>query len=346
MCLNQIKEEFKISSLKVVDVDNFNYLFSGKITFEDLIVQVVFEVIKNEFYKNDLKDSLYQWVKKSEMISEFEYQSYKRVMKYVRYYKEELKKELSQIINVEEIEELNLNDMDSVENRLKGYRLNSFHFIQLINIQMYPLLKKIVDKSICSNKKIDNSKFVELHEELDEYFLSLKQNNDNLENYFKQMIHFYEIEKNYSTEIVYKIATIVEEKNIAITEDLVSKLGIIFNFSIPINGTEFHCENRFLAHRHYFIEEIINPILNEKGISTDRNQLLNILYLKNLLTKDRSLIDTIINHDRIEILSLIMDNYPLFTIVEKKEWNNKKIRIAREIYAGILNNIKNPEIRT
>ncbi len=82
--------------------------------------------------KNDLKDSLYQWVKKSEMISEFEYQSYKRVMKYVRYYKEELKKELSQIINVEEIEELNLNDMDSVENRLKGYRLNSFHFIQLI----------------------------------------------------------------------------------------------------------------------------------------------------------------------------------------------------------------------
>lgn len=173
-------------------------------------MQVCFEILKDEYYNNDSVKSLYQWLLDFE--SDREYQSYKRTMKYVRYYKEHLKEELSSRINVDEIKELNLTNMESVDNRLKGYSLNSFQFIQLVNIQKYKLLKVIIDKRICSNKKISNSKFLEMYSEIDKDFLELKRDENDYESYFKNMIHFYEIEKNYSIEMIYKIATFLRDK--------------------------------------------------------------------------------------------------------------------------------------
>lgn len=73
---------------------------------------------------------------------------------------------------------------------------------------------------------------------------------------------------------------------------------------------------------------------------------MNILYLKNILTKNPELKKAIINYDRNEILRMIKENYLLFSIIDEKEWDNKKIRIARSLYDSLFKSIKNPEIRT
>lgn len=339
-----IEIEFMKYINEIANIDKVHYVFSGKVAFQDFIFQVVFEVLKDEFYAKDSVKSLNQWLCDSD--SHLEYQSYKRIMKYVRYYKENLRLELTSKLSSDSIEQLNLINMEFVENRLKGYNLNSFKFIQLVNIQRYQLLKCIIDKRICSSKKISNSKFIDFHNELEKYYFDLKCDGVDYEDIFKNMIHLYEIEKSYSTEVIYKIASIICEKNVNLDDEILERLGFIFNFVIPIANGKYSCENRFLAHRHYFIEELIAPHLNEQSISVELEKFLNILYLKSMLTKNLNLREFIIYYDRNEMLKMIIDHYQLFSIIEEKKWDNKKIRVARNLYKGLFKNIKSPVIRT
>ncbi|KNF09121.1 hypothetical protein CLPU_4c01670 [Gottschalkia purinilytica] len=332
----------KLKKLVIDEIDEkiFKYCFAGKLEFKDFVNQVIFEILKDVYYKNDEIKSLSSWLLAS--CKESEYQSYKRRKQYVRYYKEILKSELSLKINVSDIEDLNSPNMKTINNRLEGYKINSFKFIQLENMQKYQLLDDIISKRVCSNKNYTNKQFRERQNEIQQYFLSLKKVNTSHENIFKNMIHFYEIENKYSIELIYKISSYICETNLSVEDINFELLSLLFSF----NSQNFSCENRFLAHRYLYINEIVEPVINEQGISIELNRLINILYIKYLTIKNSNIISFVLEQDKIMLLKMMVENYPLFSIVEIKDWNNKKIRTARQLYEILYKNIENPKIRT
>lgn len=346
MSVDKIKNIILEKMFNILDFKKMNYLFSGHISLNDFIMQVSLEVLKDNMYESYQTKSLRQWL--IDYNKELEYQSFKRTIKYTNYYKTHLIQELEYKFSenkIQELKGLELADMSTIDKRIEGYRLNEFHFMQLDNINKYELIKTIISKKICYAKKVKNAKFVELYNEIDKYYFNLKQE-DVTQKRIKNMIDFYEIEKNYSTEIIYKIAAKLIENGVEEEFDL-TKFGLLFTFNYPINKTNiFSCENRFLAHRHLYIDDIISPKLNKEGICEETEKLINILYLKSILNKEIDMKKTILESNRDELIKILYKNYPLFSINEEKHWDNKKIRIARNLFNNFYKEVENPKIRT
>ncbi|WP_157453643.1 hypothetical protein [Clostridium sartagoforme] len=55
---------------------------------------------------------------------------------------------------------------------------------------------------------------------------------------------------------------------------------------------------------------------------------------------------TILESNRDELIKILYKNYPLFSINEEKHWDNKKIRIARNLFNNFYKEVENPKIRT
>lgn len=340
MSFNLIKNRTRERMFELIDFKMANYLFTGKIDFDSFVVQITFEILKEDLYNRSMVKSLRQWLNEYDLNTE--YQSYKRTIKYIRHYKEELKSELDPATIMNKRSDLEIKKMDSMGNRTTGYELNVFHFTQMLNIQNYQLLKVIIDKRICLSKKISNSRFKELYNELDNHYSNMKSEDVTLEN----MINFYEIEKNYSTEMIYKLSSIISENKLSLDESL-SKLGMLFTFNYQLDANHsYGCENRFLAHRHLYIDDFLFPQLNDQGICEESKKFLNILYLKSLLLQNSSIKDSILSNNQIELIDIVKSKYPLMEIIQDKKWDNKKIQIARKLFDGLYKNTENPKIRT
>ncbi len=317
--------------IKENDIDG---LFKDGISEDEFFAQIVFELAVYFLSKNGEKKSIKFWVENLLEGDENDYQQFKRVMKYSKYYKEIQKNQLKDRIDVTNIPELNLNDMQDIDARKEGYYLDEFQFRQLRNMKDIILLKKIVDKRIVDIKKVSNVKFKEMYNELDEYLDSLKTANNNIE-LLKNMTDAYKIEVSYGTNLIYKIVLALEESGLQPTSNLQCLLKLRYDF--------FSAENRFICQRHRYIQTVLkNPILCE---SKEMLRLVGILFLKKQII-DAFLINQELGFDLEEAADYLAKNYKIFEINEKKVWTNKRIRIARAVIDILFMNVKNPVFRT
>ena len=71
--------------------------------------------------------------------------------------------------------------MDTIEKKLQGHRLTELNYFEHQNIHDVELIKAIVEKRICSSKKISNSRFQEMfsqYDDLIESMITKSQNSD------------------------------------------------------------------------------------------------------------------------------------------------------------------------
>ncbi|MNO53239.1 hypothetical protein D3C76_436770 [compost metagenome] len=225
-----------------------------------------------------------------------------------------------------------------MEEKIKGHSLNEINVLQLETMNRLEIIKSLVSKRTVSSKKISNSRFVEMYKELDNYYLHIKKELTD-ENFFFHLINLYDIEREYSIELSYRIATFIDETKLQ--QNNFDNFSPLLTIAIP--DINFISTNRFLMNRHIFINDLANN--NQKVF----NQLVDVLYWKAVLVshfKDKieaayQKLDVILVEEHLK------KKYNLFDLLlGNKEWNRNKIKIVRSFYDRFLANIKYPEIRT
>ncbi|MED1746660.1 hypothetical protein [Brevibacillus borstelensis] len=321
-----------------IDKDTFSYIFSGNISIEDFITQILFEKYKDSYLESSDKNSLRSYVSKGSSF-DTEYQLKKRTLTYSNFYKEQLQKDLIEDgFDISDLPGLEVSKKINMEEKLSGHSISNLQNIQLEIMNKIDLLKSIISKRIVSSKKVSNTRFVEMFEELDKFYCEIKEAASE-ETYIDNLINIYDIERLYSTELIYQIATFIDEHKIK--EYDIDNFCILF--AIRIKEVNCICSNRFINKRYTFIDDIC------KNRVTSLNQLLNILYLKLLLFSNNreELHASLQGLCKQDIDKHLMENYNLFNLHNsEKKWNNNKIRIARMFYDRFFKNVESPKIRT
>lgn len=321
-----------------LEEEDFEYIFNGPINFNDFITQIMFEKYKEQYLINKKKKSLRSYIQDGQTFDS-DYQQMKRTLAFSNYYKKYVKKNLTeQGVNVNNISDLEIHETKNMKEKLDGLSLSEMDNLQLTTMNRLELLKSITSKRIVSSKKISNTRFIEMFDELDNYYLNVKKGL-NKDNFFYHLINFYDIERSYFTELIYKIATYINEQNLK--EYNIESFEVLFNIEIP--SIKFRGSNRFLNHRHIYIAGLINRNQMATG------QLINVLYQKGVLFSHfTDKIDIAFKKlDVSDVEEHLMANYNLFNIItDNKEWNNNKIKIARSFYDKYLENVPLPKIRT
>lgn len=317
----------------------FDQLFDGYIDFNHFIDQILFEKFKGTYSENSKKRSLRSHIQ-TEQTFDADYQKMKRIVSFSNYYKDiNIQDFLKQGIDINEISGLETHKTEGIVEKLQGLFLSELDFLQLDTMDRVDLLKSITSKRITSSKKTANSRFIEMFNQLDSYYLDVKVRITD-DNYFLHLFNLYYIELNYFTELVYWIATFVDEQNLS--EDSIPNIEILFSVKDP--NINFQAENRFMMKRHLYIPDLVN---DNKVVY---NQLAEILYQKAVLLSHhfRDELDAVYKQiDATVVASHLKSNYKLFDMrIEDKNWNGNKIKIARAIYDKFLDNIKLPKIRT
>lgn len=336
--INSFRNSIKTIISEYMNEESFEYIFSGIIEFEDFVTQILFEKYKEVYLISSKKSSLRSYIQPGETFDS-DYQQLKRILSFSNYYKENKIENLTEKgIDFNQIFGLKVHVTENITEKIAGLSLSELDIFQLITMQQLELLKSITTKRIVSSKKISNKRFIEMFKAMDNYYLDVKKVLK-ADNFFYHLINFYDLERNYFTELVYRIATYIDEQNLR--EYNIENFAVLFN--IAIADINFQSANRFLKHRHAYIAELIN------GNQTTYTQLVHVLYQKAILVthfKDR--IDRAYRElDLSHVEKHLMQKYNLFdTITYDKEWNNKKIKIVRSFYDKYLDNVKFPENRT
>ena len=338
MSLHSFGESIKSILIQHLENETFEYLFRGIIKFEDFITQIVFEQYKEAYLSKSSRSSLRSYIPTGQTF-DADYQNLKRTLTFSNYYKEREMEDLaSHGIDARYLKGLETHVTENMEEKIKGHSLNEINVLQLETMNKLKIIKSLVSKRIVSSKKVSNSRFVEMHKELDDYYLLVKKQLTD-ENFFFHLINLYDIEREYSIDLSYRIATYIDETKLKQYnfDNLVPLL------TITISDINFMSANRFLMNRHIFINDLVS---NDQKVF---DQLVAILYWKAVLVshfKDKieaayQKLNIILVEDHLK------EKYDLFNLlIRNKEWNRNKIKIVRSFYDKFLANTEYPEIRT
>ncbi len=343
----QTKIKFILSELFPKDVFN---AFNGPITFDDFNTQILFELYKDSFLRYQQPKTPLQTHVQSEIssllpntaetIKNSTYQQKKRLMKLVKYYKDDTKKYLeSNGIDLSRISGLDIPELKTMKEKKEGHALTALNYDELNNIRTFKLFEYIIKNTITKSKNVSNKNLITAFTDLDDYYSDL-----NLA--FKKdpsidvLIKIYYIENSYFTNLAYQIANYIEKNNIR-NYDLTSLSPLLL---VTDPSIHFAASNRFMYHRHTYISELLQHNNNEA-----HQNLAKIIYMKAVLMTqfNRQIQALFLQLDEITIKNHLFEKYDLTTTYSyKKEWNQKKISIIRSLYEIYIRDVEYPKIRT
>ena len=341
------------NNLKLILNENlppdFLNAFNGPITYDDFSTQILFELYKNSYImryqtkvplqthvQNEISSLLPDTAAKIENST---YQQKKRLMKLVKYYKDDTKRYLKNNgINLDKIRELDIPQLKSMKEKRKGHALTALNYDELNNIRTFKLFEYILKKTITKSKNVSNKDLIDAFTHLDDYYrdLNLAFKKDPS---MDKLITIYNIENSYFTNLSYQIAYYIEKDNIK-EYDLKSLAPLISNTDSSIG---FVASNRFMYHRHTYISELIN-----QKIDAQQN-IFQIIYMKAVLTTNfkHQINALFLQLDEDDVKNHLFKNYDLTKIYSyKKEWSQKKISIVRSLYKIYIRDVEYPKIRT
>lgn len=355
---------YKIAST-VVDViektfppQYLKFVFSGKLTLDDVVIQVLVECCKFAYDNTAEKHSLNHYLKADNLLEDYNRMTIQRAVKYINerrlsqyeYYKNNLGMD---------VVGLKPPDMKDIEKRLRGYDFNEFQYWEINNVHDMLLVKAIVDRKISS--KNFTQKTLETY--ADEYDTFCHKAMDNcLMDAKKIVFNFlavFTLEWKYSFDFLYEIASEMEKCKITEISDLkrllVTFCGVV-EFSsmlsicnpVPIN---YIGESRMIVQRRRYIRDIVDRSKG-KMFEAEIRKYAEGMYIvgamiTNMTYSKISIRDWFIENTTYEDWASVFNEYNVYQAwVSDKVWTKKKVKYIKEMYGLISMNYKNPDFRS
>lgn len=256
-----------------------------------------------------------------------------RIVQYVRKYK---KQELERNPDFPPDHKFANMDMDNIEQKLKGHRFTEMNFFEHQNIHDIEVIKAIVEKRICSSKKVSNQRFEEMFEQYDHMIegLIVRSKKGNHDMVFATLALF-TIEWNYAIETLYHIACLMEEKELKEVDQKALRLLVGDIWAESQFGGSVMTHSRMVKERRY----VIDYIFDEETDQYSKNVMMDLI--KEILVIGVHYKEGIINNEgesykewfrkesTEEDWASFFRYYNLFDIWQKKEWTRKRIQNMR-----------------
>lgn len=227
-------------------------------------------------------------------------------------------------------------DMDTIEQKLKGYRFTEMNYFEHQNIHDLEIIKAIVEKRIGSAKKVSNPRFEDMFEQYDNMVEELisRSNNSDHDMVFASLALF-TIEWNFAIETLYHIACIMEENGLKEVNQhvlglLIGKVWIESQF-----GGSVTTESRMVKERRYvldyFFGEEIDPYSKNVMMDLIKEILVIGVHYKEFYQTNEGepYKEWFRKESTEEDWASFFRYYNLFDIWQKKEWTRKRIQNMR-----------------
>lgn len=344
---------------KVFPEDYLDYVFSDKITIEDLCVQIMMECAKYAYDNSSPKHSLRYHLRKAGLSEDDGRAMVQRSLKKINRYREEeyyyRKRE-----NGIELAGLLPKRMDSIEEKLDGYAFNDFQFWEILNVHDMKLVDAIVENRF-SAKNFKHSMFCDDAEEYDRIItkmLSLPEDAEDYDLLFSSLALFI-LEWKYNFDFYYELACEKENQKVLQVPDLARRCSL---FCGPVGLTSrlvishpmivpgpIHTDSRLLLLRKKYVHEFICAGEEKFGlIELQYSEALVIIatVLTRMTFQGEIIREWFVNHTAMEDWASIAQEYNVTQcFVRGKEWTKKRINFVKEIYRATHTETKNPEIR-
>ena len=229
-------------------------------------------------------------------------------------------------------------DMDSMEDKLKGYKFTEMNFFEHQNIHDLDIIKAIAEKRIVSVKKVSNARFVEIFDQYDDLVEKLiERSKKSDEDMVFTSIAFFTLEWHYALEAFYIAACIMEEYGI--TEVDLDTLALLC--------AEVHIESRFggsvsttsriVKERLLTLDYLLSPNVSVKDKAILKNMIKEIIviyvnYMECVPSTEGGLYkDWFRENSDMSDWASFLRYYDLFSIWQKKNWTRTRIQNMRKI---------------
>lgn len=233
--------------------------------------------------------------------------------------------------------------MDTIKQRLEGYRFTADQFEELNNIHDIRLFKAITSRRIVSTNSIKNDVFKEYMAEYDAWVekqIKCKAASD--ENMVSASLEFFTVEWKYAIELVYSIAKYMEDNKIKTIHReaiaiLCGRLTFDFTFEHHIGG-----DSRAAKERQNMIPYLIKE---EKEMCEETQcdiflykEMMGVLIVTNkeLTINDQNLRGWFAENTTMEDWASFFRDYNIFEAWHEKDLSNGVIRNMRKIFGLII----------
>ena len=256
-----------------------------------------------------------------------------RIIKWVMKYK---KKELVRDHDLPPDHKFANIDMDTIEQKLKGYRFTEMNYFEHQNIHDLEIIKAIVEKRIGNSKKVPNPRFEAMFEQYDNMIerLIARSNKSDHDMVFASLALF-TIEWKFAIETLYHIACLMEEKHLKKVDQKMLVL-LIGNVWVESQfGGFVMTESRMAKERRYILDYIFDEETDPYFKNTMMDLIKEILvigvhYKEDVKTDEGELYkEWFRKKSTEEDWASFFRYYNLFDIWQKKEWTRKRIQNMR-----------------
>lgn len=334
--------EYVISSF---DDKYLHSVFGGAIDVDDLVDQVILECIKKAFDATEEKHSLRYYLKiNGDESKEDVRMRFSRLMDIVKDAKE---KELGYLkaFGVDVNEEVIPKNMDSISDKIDGYKLSEMNFFEINNVGELELIKAVINHRIPDTNKIKNARFKEIATQYDKTVLSWKElaKNDDRSMVFYSLA-YYTIEWKYAFNFLYECALIMEKYPDFSAEVVLSYVHMLLGYKDFMTELgHFTTDSRMVGYR----EKLVKDFFSFQELRYQYTELLGLV----VLLKEKMLVDGVpvrqwfIDNTNMNDWASFFREYDVFKYVTfEKDWSNKRIRTVRNLMKSVFP--ENPENRS
>lgn len=331
--------------------DEFKLLETVKITYDDVLNQIVFLLIKKEYETYSEKKSLRQHIENKHGKGSYDELrwTYYGAYKFIKKHKTCTYNSLKDNLNIE-IPELLPKNIQTIDEKIEGILLTDVQFSELCMYVGYQqnelleeihLLKKEHGKQIGSSKKVSEDNFIRYFNQYNDYIKNCIKKIDSDEKIIEKTIEYYQLEKSYSIDLSYKITEEAMKKNIkSFSENQINNIRMLIAPSINIPPIEWYpynisyCENCMLLTKFNYIKDIFTKddiwwFFQTSAFYTSY-RMINIILNAEKIDQLIKLVHTNISLE--EKASFILNYYWLFESHENYDWpSSKKIKLYRKL---------------
>ncbi len=315
-------QEAKNKLISVINgVENADTYFCGLISKSEFIAQILFEIIKNQYYNELPTTSLRQYAINSKQEYsglDSEYEQIKRRHKMASLERDKLYQSIGLT--------LQKNDMSNIDIRLEGYHYNSLQVQQIQNYGTLEIVTSLSKGQMPDSKKISRARFKDIYCQYDK---SMRNMQDEAilspDKMVANAIDFYDLQIRMKIELTYNLALVMEKYNV---HDYPAKKASFFVSGAYGEGISL--QNRFLLHQNKWFPYVFGER------QTDYKDAVDLLITLLLLKKE--VMDYFYDHIKNyafgidEAAEFIQKEYnPFIAFTEDKNWTNSRIDLARKI---------------
>lgn len=347
---------------KILPATYSTFVFDERNTIEEIIGQILIECCKYAHDNTAERHSLNFYMKQLDPtgdVDDSERMMYKRTVDYINERRANLHEVLLNRGII--IEGLLSKNMDTIADRLSGYKFNSFQFWEIRNVHDMRLVKAIVERRILK-KNFNNNLFKEYADEYDNTFISfLKDSGSSEENAVFSFLTMFTLECKYSFSFFYELATEMVKCKVSEIPDVRKRIGTfcsnqsVNSLLVKINpkllGGTIDMESRMLLLRRKYIQYIVTSPEDELELDLVRfreSLFIVAAMLTRMTYQEIPIREWFIQNTTSNDWISVFRHYDVFqAFVPNKDWTDKnKIRYVKELYNIMSYDYKNPENRS